>query len=183
MFQLNVFKLLKFAAVSLLAGFAFLLFVAMFASILSFSLQATDWYTAENLVGIITAMVVIGLGVFYVRSQRRVQNPASKPLLLKKLARNLGLTVLIGLIITILFTPLFQFTFDPTSFGMAGLLSGHISGLLYITVDFLSALASGPFPFYFGVSFVVIFLFDSLRTRASSNYSLPPKLRVPSNGS
>jgi len=112
MFQLNAFKLLKFAALSLLAGFAFLLFVVMFASILSFSLQATDWYTAENLVGIITAMVVIGLGVFYVRSQRRVQNPASKPLLLKKLARNLGLTMLIGSIITFLFTPLFQFTFD-----------------------------------------------------------------------
>src|SRR5579872_4572938 len=163
---MNFRKVLKLSVIPLVAGFSFLTFAVTFASFLSGSLQAVSWYTAEMFVGIISGIVVIELVALYVRSQMRLQTP-SRISAVKKLARNVVITFFAGLIVTFLFTPLYSMTLAPDTFGVATLLLGHIQGLSYILQSFLSALIQGPFAIYFSVSFVVLSLFDILRTRES----------------
>ena len=164
---MNAVRILKLFAIPLIAGFAFLFFMVAFASILSFSLQVTDWYTAEMFVGIVAGIVVIELSAFYVRSQMRLQTP-SKISAIKRLARNVVITFFAGLIVTFLFTDLYSWTFTSDTLGGSMLQAGNLLGLGYFLQNFLSALIEGPFLIYFSVSFVVLSLFDILRIRESS---------------
>ena len=116
---------------------------------------------------IVAGLVVIELGLFYVRSQIRLQTP-SRITAIKKLARNVVITFFAGLIVTFLFTDLYSWTFTSDTLGGSMLQAGNILGLGYILQNFLSALIQGPFLFYFSVSFVVLSLFDILRIRDSS---------------
>jgi hypothetical protein len=172
MFLMKITKILKLLAIPLIGGFAFLFFMVAFASILSFSLQVTDWYTAEMFVDIVVGLVVIELGLFYLRSQMRLQTP-SRISAVKKLARSVVITFFAGLIITFLFTPLYSWTFAPDTLGMAMLLTGQIAGLGYLLQSLLFGLINGPFVYYFSLSFVVLSLFDILRIRDNNPTNNP----------
>jgi hypothetical protein len=161
---MNITKILKLFAIPLIAGFSFLVFIFGFASFVSGSL-AINWYTAENFVAIVAGLVVIELGAFYVRSQMRLQSP-SRISAIKKLARIVAITFFAGLIVTFLFTSLYSDTFAPTTFGVATLMMGNIwLGLGAIFQSLLFGFINGPFVIYFSLSFVVLSVFDILRTR------------------
>jgi len=178
MFKMNIISLLKVLGISLIGCFLSLVFFVMFASILAYNLQIVSWDTAALIVKIATPLIVIGLGAIYVRSQTRLQKPASINNVIKKLTRNVIITLLSGLIITFLFSPLYDLTLGGNTLGVAMLEAGQISGLGFIIQSILTVLIQGPFAFYFTVSFVVVFLFDILRTR-ESNHPISPRLNAP----
>ena len=82
------------------------MFGVTFASILIGTLPAIDWGTAEIFVGIIGGLVVIELAAFYVRTQINLQN-SSILSGVKKLARNIIVATIVGVIPTFMFGGLY----------------------------------------------------------------------------
>ena len=114
LFPMNTASFLKASILSLVAGFASLIFFVAFASILTYNLQVVSWDTASLIVKISVAFIVVGLGALYVRVQRRrVQKPATT---IKKLTRDSMVALFSGLLLTFLFFPLYRLA-DQRKYG------------------------------------------------------------------
>lgn len=161
---MKITKILKLLAIPLIGGFSYLYFVLAFASDVSGAEPAIGWYTAEMFMEIIAGLVVIELGAFYVRSLRNLRK-VSMIGSLKKLTRNVVVTLFVGLLLNFLFWPLYSMTLAPDTLGVASLMMGQIWGLVWILQSFVVPLTTGPFVWYFTLSFVVLSLFDILRIR------------------
>lgn len=178
-------SLAKVLGISLIGGFLSLVFMILFPSILTYNLQLTNWNTSTMILEIAMVVIVIGLGALYVRTQGQFQRRFNiRKSVTVKLARNVILALIAGLIITFLEDgPLSVFLAGPpnggNTIGVSMVETGRIfSGLALILQNSFTELVQSPLVFFFTASFVVIILFDILWTRERKR-SATPRLNNP----
>jgi hypothetical protein len=176
---MNAIRLWKTSVISLFAGFISLMFFIMFASFLSIDLQLVSPETAFLAVESAAVLTMGFLGAYYIRMETNLQRSLKKKNVVRKVVRNLLLTLVSGLVITFLNSTLYFSIVSGDWIGVSMVEAGHLSGLTLILQNvFVSLFVETAFTLYFAVSFVVIFLFDLLWSR-DQFHSLRPVLANP----